>query len=148
MGLGLSVLKLLHTFTRLRIKLLSEADHRTCRLHLEGSATFLRLPELAAALEKVPAQAVVHVDCQELSYIDHACLDLLHRWETEHCAAGGCLILDWESLAARNHFRRTLKERNPAATVGAPSSAAGPNGQLPANSAGPEAAASETSRAD
>jgi MFS superfamily sulfate permease-like transporter len=104
-GLGLSVLVLLHTFTRLRIRLQSEPDNHICRLRLQGTATFLRLPELAAALENVPAQAAVHVDCEELSYIDHACLDLLLRWETQHSASGGCLILDWDSLAARHHFR-------------------------------------------
>lgn len=115
MGLGLSVLKLLHTFTRLQIRRLIEVDNRICRLHLQGSATFLRLPELAAALENVPAHAEVHVDCQRLSYIDHACLDLLIRWEKQHCAAGRRLILDWDSLAVRHHFQFKLKEHRPVA---------------------------------
>ena len=46
-------------------------------LYLEGAATFLRLPKLAAALEAVPANRELHVHFDHLDYIDHACLDLL-----------------------------------------------------------------------
>lgn len=38
---------------------------------------------------------------EELSYIDHACLDLLMNWEKQHRITGGNLVIDWESLTAR-----------------------------------------------
>src|SRR4029079_1870400 len=66
-----------------------------------GTATFIRLPKLAAALEGVPADRELHVHFEQLDYIDHACLDLLMSWEKRHEAAGGSLVIDWDSLTAR-----------------------------------------------
>jgi hypothetical protein len=70
-------------------------------LHLEGTATFIRLPKLAAALEAVPADRELHVQFEHLAYIDHACLDLLMNWEKQHAATGGSLVIDWNLLTAR-----------------------------------------------
>ena len=70
-------------------------------LDLRGAATFLRLPRLAAALEKVPPGAELHVRLDHLSYIDHACLELLMTWEKQHEALGGWLVIDWGTLHAR-----------------------------------------------
>jgi hypothetical protein len=72
-------------------------------LHLEGAATFLRLPKLAAALEAVPSDTELHVHLEHLTYIDHACLDRLMHWEKEHTAMGGSLVIDWDTLTARFH---------------------------------------------
>ncbi|MGD9634390.1 MAG: STAS domain-containing protein, partial [Pirellulales bacterium] len=69
-------------------------------LSLVGTATFLRLPRLAAALEEVPESAELHVDFEQLDYIDHACLDLLMNWAKQHEATGGRLVIDWDSLHA------------------------------------------------
>ena len=106
LGVGLSVVKLIHTFSRLRIRRRGDPAAGRVTLALEGSATFLRLPKLAAALEKVPPGVTLHVDLMGLSYIDHACLALLTNWEKQHAAAGGKLILDWETLRARFHAAR------------------------------------------
>src|SRR5262249_20607129 len=67
LGVALSVLKLLWRFSHLELRL--EADPRGKRmvLDLRGAATFLRLPRLAAALEKVPAGAELHVRLDHLS---------------------------------------------------------------------------------
>jgi hypothetical protein len=70
---------------------------------LQGTATFLRLPKLAAALESVSADRELHVHFERLDYIDHACLDLLLNWEKQHAATGGSLVIDWERLTARFH---------------------------------------------
>jgi hypothetical protein len=37
---------------------------------------------------------------QELTYIDHACLDLLENWRKQHQSTGGDLIMDWSALQA------------------------------------------------
>ena len=78
-------------------------------LSLNGTATFLRLPRLAAALEAVPPSAELHVDFEHLDYIDHACLDLLMKWAKQHEATGGGLVIDWASLHA--NFRREAMAR-------------------------------------
>ena len=97
-GIVLSALKLLLTFSHLETKLvLGSATGRTL-LELKGAATFLRLPQLAAELEKVPTGAELHVDLDGLQYIDHACLDLIMNWGKQHEATGGQLFIDWETL--------------------------------------------------
>lgn len=102
-GVGLSLAKLIYTFSRLRvIRRDGEATGQTT-LILEGSATFLRLPKLAQALEVIPRGTVLQVDFKGLSYIDHACLALLMNWESQHVANGGVVKLDWEALKARFH---------------------------------------------
>lgn len=100
-GIALSVGKLIYTFTRLRVKLLPETPPGAATLLLRGSATFLRLPRLAQVLERVPPGITLHVDLARLTYIDHACLDLLLTWRTQHEATGGQLVIDWKALTAR-----------------------------------------------
>lgn len=102
-GVVLSAVKLLYTFSHLAIRLEEDPAGRRTVMHLDGAATFIRLPKLAAALEKVPATTELHVHMEQLSYIDHACLDLLMNWEKQHEATGGSLVIDWDSLTARFH---------------------------------------------
>jgi MFS superfamily sulfate permease-like transporter len=105
-GIALSLVKLLLTFSHLDIRHQDDPVQARSDLFLEGAATFLRLPRLAAALESVPANRELHVHFEHLNYIDHACLDLLMNWEKQHAATGGSLVIDWDSLAARFHQPR------------------------------------------
>lgn len=116
LGIGLSVVKLIHTFTRLGIRLENRSDTGRMVLVLEGSATFLRLPKLAAALERIPAGVPVYIDVRKLNYIDHACLTLLTSWEKRHQALSGSLELDWEGLRARFQDARPARGDNPLAS--------------------------------
>jgi MFS superfamily sulfate permease-like transporter len=101
-GILLSALKLLYTFSHLQIKLNLPANgNDRAVLKLYGSATFLRLPKLAAVLEQVPEGTDLQVDFRHLDYIDHACLDLLMNWAKQHESTNGSLEIDWESLHAR-----------------------------------------------
>jgi MFS superfamily sulfate permease-like transporter len=100
-GFSLSILKLLTTFSHLRVWIEDEPRKRRTALFLEGAATFLRLPRLATQLEAVPTGRELHVHFEQLAYIDHACLDLLINWGKQHSATGGSLVIDWESLTAR-----------------------------------------------
>lgn len=100
-GVVLSGVKLLYTFSHLRTDLEVDHEQKRATLSLEGAATFIRLPRLAAALEQVPGDVELHVDFQQLNYIDHACLELLTSWAKQHESTGGKLVLDWESLHAR-----------------------------------------------
>ncbi|MGE3804103.1 MAG: SulP family inorganic anion transporter [Gemmataceae bacterium] len=100
-GIGLSVVKLLARFSHLSVHLRTK-DGRTT-LYLSGAATFIRLPKLAAALERVPSGTELHVKYDGLTYIDHACIDLLASWQKQHEAGGGQLIIDWDGLQARFH---------------------------------------------
>lgn len=102
-GIGCAVAKLVYSLSSFKVRREEdEQNHRTI-LHLRGAATFLRLPKLAAALESVPPNTELHVHLENLSYIDHACLDLFMAWEKQHAATGGSLEIDWDDLHARFH---------------------------------------------
>lgn len=98
-GIMLSAVKLLYRFSHLELNLRTEG--RLTHLEMEGAATFLRLPFLASKLDEVPDSAELHVDFQHLTYIDHACLDLLMNWAKQHEGTGGKLVIDWSSLHGR-----------------------------------------------
>ncbi len=103
-GIGLSAVKLLHAFSRLDVRLEMDEEKKSALLSLKGAATFIRLPLLAAELERVPKNVELHVDFEHLNHIDHACLDLLINWAKQHESTGGNLVIDWESL--HTNFRQ------------------------------------------
>ncbi len=108
-GVGLSAAKLVWITSHLKVKPEWHADRKEVHLHIAGAATFLSLPKLAAALEKVPAGWDAHVFLDDLSFIDHACLQLLTSWEKQHQASGGRMFLDQDGLRAR--FDQTASRR-------------------------------------
>jgi MFS superfamily sulfate permease-like transporter len=104
-GLGLSLLKLLYAFSHLKIRKDQAAMSNRVDLYLDGTATLIRLPKLAAELESLQPGAEVHVHIQDLDYIDHACLDLLTNWDKQHKATGGSLKIEWDELSQKYHDR-------------------------------------------
>ncbi|HNO78746.1 MAG TPA: SulP family inorganic anion transporter [Phycisphaerae bacterium] len=106
-GFGLALLKLVYTFSHLTVKLEDLPEENMAHLRLHGAATFIRLPKLANALEKVAPSRELHVHLEGLDYIDHACLTLMIDWEVQHKATGGKLVMDWEELHPRFQ-RQTL----------------------------------------
>ncbi|MCA9248121.1 MAG: SulP family inorganic anion transporter [Planctomycetales bacterium] len=110
-GLGLAAAKLLYRLSHLVADLETSDDGRRATLNLHGTATFVGLPKLAAALERVPDSAELHVDFQHLDYIDHACLEMLMTWAKQHESTQGTLVIDWESLHARFGAERTPRGR-------------------------------------
>jgi MFS superfamily sulfate permease-like transporter len=126
-GFALSVIKLVITFSHLHVHVDDDSEQRRTVLHLEGTATFIRLPKLAAALEAVPPDRELHVHFEHLDYIDHACLDLLMNWEKQHSASGGSLVIDWDRLTARfREFGRNGKSSVAAEGNGAAAERANP----------------------
>jgi len=102
-GFALAAARLLYRFSRLQVTLEShDAGSRTV-LKIAGAATFLRLPQLAAELERVPPDTELHLDFEHLDHIDHACLDLLLNWARQHESQGGSMVIDWDSLHATFH---------------------------------------------
>ena len=100
-GVGLSLAKLLHKMSHLDIQLHVDDQQRRAELRLAGAATFLRLPKLADAVDKVPDGYELHVYVDRLHQIDHACMDLLASWRKQ-CEAKGCeLRIEWDELMMR-----------------------------------------------
>jgi MFS superfamily sulfate permease-like transporter len=104
-GLGLALLKLLYTFSHLAVRMHTEPATNETTVLLDGAATFVRLPKLAAALESIPAGTKVRLDVDRLSYIDHACLDLIANWRKQHIARDGQAEVPLADLQQRYHER-------------------------------------------
>ena len=99
-GIGLAVFRLVYMLSHLEIRCDVDEAAGKADLHLKGAATFVRLPQLAAALEDVP-DVELRVHLEDLAYIDHACIELLSSWEKQHHAAGGKLAVQWDQLRPR-----------------------------------------------
>jgi MFS superfamily sulfate permease-like transporter len=108
LGIVLAALKLLYRFSHLEVSYEPRPDESKADLHVRGAATFLRLPVLAAELERVPPGVELHVHIDELTEIDHACFELLFNWQKQHQAQGGKLVLDWERLVIAVRRRRRV----------------------------------------
>lgn len=104
-GVVLSLARVFYALSRLDVKTEAAADSKRIDMHLEGTATVLGLPKLARELESLPAGSNVHVHIAELSYIDHACLDLLTNFDKQHKSTGGSLTIEWQQLAQKYHER-------------------------------------------
>jgi MFS superfamily sulfate permease-like transporter len=105
LGLGLALLKLLYTFSHLGVRIHTELATNEMRVALDGAATFVRLPKLAAVLESIPAGAAVKLEIEKLSYIDHACLDFISDWHTQHLARNGTAEIPLKELQQRYRER-------------------------------------------
>ncbi|MCC6335855.1 MAG: SulP family inorganic anion transporter [Myxococcales bacterium] len=101
LGLGLSMAYLLYKLSHLEIRLEDDAATKRAVLHLRGSATFLRLADIAEALDQVPTDRELHIRLDDLDSLDHATLELLSAWEKQHKARGADVIVDWGELDRR-----------------------------------------------
>ena len=79
----------------------------------KGRRHFCGCPGSPTRWSKSRRARELHVDFEQLTYIDHACLELLMTWEKQHEATGGSLVLDWDSLHAR--FKSPRRPMSPAA---------------------------------
>jgi MFS superfamily sulfate permease-like transporter len=106
-GVALTTAKLLWKVTRLWVRLEPAPNSSRVDLYLEGAATFLRLPTLAHALDRIAPGSEVHLHIQRLLYIDHSCMDLVRTWERQQKEFGTRLIVEWDELHKRYHSPMT-----------------------------------------
>ena len=118
-GLGLAVAKMLWVMSKLEITIEDDAANKRTQLHLKGSATFLRLPDIAEALESVPSDRELHVRLEQLEHLDHATLELLKTWEEQCKSKGGDLIIDWSVIDQTYHLGRRPRTASDFATADA-----------------------------
>ena len=105
-GVAASVAKLLYTVTHL--KLTTTRDGEAYHVHIEGAATFLRLPALATTLEAVPRSAELHIHIDRASFVDHAALEAIMSWERQAERANGRLVLEWDAMRQLNRGTRSF----------------------------------------
>ncbi|MBU6961288.1 SulP family inorganic anion transporter [Pseudomonas sp. CVAP len=100
-GFGLTLAKLAWKASRLKISLVDLPAEGEMELRLMGAATFLKVPALTRVLGAIPAGATVHVPLNNLSYIDHSCLELLEEWGRANASKGSKLLIEARGLKRR-----------------------------------------------
>lgn len=100
-GFGLTLVKLAFKASRLKVSLIDLPQNGEMELRLTGAATFLKVPALTQVLSTVPAGTTVHVPLNNLSYIDHSCLELLEEWGRANAAKGSKLVIEARGLKRR-----------------------------------------------
>ncbi|HBZ98507.1 MAG TPA: SulP family inorganic anion transporter, partial [Pseudomonas sp.] len=116
LGFALTLAQLAWQASRLKIGVVR--DGRRVELRMQGAATFLRVPQLARALQGVPQDAWLHVPMAHLRYIDHACMELLEEWQRANQASGARLIIEARALTRRVEGRRRQAAHLAAAAAG------------------------------
>lgn len=101
-GLLLAFARAVWKVLRVNVNVQKEDGNRY-QVYLTGAATFVAKPSLARELEKLPMSAEVHLHCDALLVIDHACLELLSNWAIRKEKFGGKVIVDWTDLTKRAH---------------------------------------------
>ncbi|MEE5065349.1 SulP family inorganic anion transporter [Pseudomonas alliivorans] len=100
-GFGLTLVKLALKASRLKINLVELPGKSEYELRLVGAATFLKVPALTQVLGTVPVGSTLHVPLNNLSYIDHSCLELLEDWGRANAAHGTKLVIEPRGLKRR-----------------------------------------------
>ena len=114
-GIVLTGVTLIYKVSRLNIYIKPDENQPRFDIYLEGAATFIRLPQLAAALERVPPKTELYVHLEKLAYIDHTCMDLLSQWAKQQEQMGSTVIMQWENLEER-YRKPFFSRRSPMAT--------------------------------
>lgn len=94
-GMTLSLVKLIYARSHFNIRMRAHPGTDRVDVHLEGAASFLKLPQLVDALESIPATAEAHIHTRELEYIDTACLEALTNWQHQRMQRGSVVELEW-----------------------------------------------------
>lgn len=67
----------------LKVDIDTEYDEQTntIKAKIHGNITFIQLPTLIEALERLPKDKNITLCAERLHYIDHACIDFIKEWE-------------------------------------------------------------------
>lgn len=92
-GIGLSMIELLPHLHRLRLGVKRQPAAEGEAIALSGTATFVQLPKLSAALDQTPAGKPVTLDMSDLVAVDHSCAELIRDWLARRRAGGSAVTL-------------------------------------------------------
>jgi MFS superfamily sulfate permease-like transporter len=94
---------MIYSTTHLDARVVEEEGNT--HVHLSGVGTFLGIPKIAGALDKVKPGCVVHLHSHGLRYIDHACIEVIESW-VESCEEKGQHVhIEMEKLHLRYRTR-------------------------------------------
>ena len=97
LGIGLALLMLLRRLAQSTITMeqrtLLPGEPVRQHVRMEGSLTFLSVPQITAQLSAIPPGANVEIDLA-VDWMDHAAFESLHSWRIAHEKTGGRVDID------------------------------------------------------
>lgn len=99
-GIALSLLELVPHLRGLQLRIDARQDGAAHVITLEGVASLLTLPKLAAALEKAPQSGSVALDVSAVRAIDHTSAELISDWRKQRERGGRQTIVQGKLLPA------------------------------------------------
>ena len=97
LGIGLAVILLLRRLAQAKIttesRPLPGGDGMLYHVRMDGSLTFLTVPQISKVLGDIPAGANVEIDLM-VDLMDHAAFEALHGWRVNHEKTGGKVDID------------------------------------------------------
>lgn len=87
-GLALSLVELLPHATKLKLGIDERREEDMHEIVLDGTATFIMLPKLTAALDRAAGPQGLRLDVERLRHIDHVCAEMLEEWIRRRRDAG------------------------------------------------------------
>ncbi|MBP6747791.1 SulP family inorganic anion transporter [bacterium] len=106
-GLIAAIAKELYRLMHLKATLMPPNARGVVTLKLSGAATFAHIPHLLSLLEEVKDKEELHVHLEEVTYLDHAVLQMFMEWEMEHREK---LVIDWSTVGAAAGPKRKLRK--------------------------------------
>ncbi len=106
-GLGVALAKLIYSTNTLTVSVHGGRNNKPIVMKFSGTATFVSLPKFANALDDIPLKREVHLDVDDLRYIDHASLNLLSSWKKFHETQDGTVSVDWKQVESKLLERQT-----------------------------------------
>jgi MFS superfamily sulfate permease-like transporter len=110
-GLALSLASVVWALSHMSVKVRHDRTRQRVDVHLNGAATFIRMPRLIDALDGLPHDAEVHVHVRDLGYIDHACMEAISAWEKQRNERAANTIVEWDEPTARYRTGNQLRVR-------------------------------------
>lgn len=104
-GIAMTLLRLAWDFSHLEVRSKTNPDG-SIEVDLLGAGTFVSLPTLTEALEKIPTNVPVKLHLDHLQYADHACIEFIGEWERRRIDQGGTLEIAWDVLERRTRSPR------------------------------------------
>ncbi|MEL6343871.1 MAG: SulP family inorganic anion transporter, partial [Myxococcota bacterium] len=108
-GLALAVALMVYHTNKVKIHVDPTDDPGQIIVRLAGVASFLTLPMLAEALEKLPDGKQINLDYEDIVYIDQAVVEMIEGWRRRYMASGGVVNgLSEPELVERAHTQMSI----------------------------------------
>ncbi|MEI8377141.1 MAG: SulP family inorganic anion transporter [bacterium] len=97
-GLIFAISKDIYKTLKINIKIKDIPDENKISIKLSGNITFMQIPQLADVLENLDETKKIEINCKNLYFIDHACIDFISSWEEALLNKGCDIYLNWDKI--------------------------------------------------